>query len=296
MHPLMRRIEANEARGRRLMARLGLVLLVLLGGAVQASAQFIAGDQLSGVNVAVAITVPQAGGTTYDAGTADTLTTLSGTVRADAGLTQCNWTNSLGGSGSTAPSATWTISSIPLTVGSNLITVTCLHAGGTNGSAQITVTRSAAGGGGFTDPAGAIWVAASGGLGTGSCLTSATACTVARALTVVTNPGTVILKAGTYTAGFNVPAGVTVTAEASVKNALVWTCGSAWVVQQQNAHGTALPGDCGIVSGTDGRPLITADMTMSGNGGRLEYVRVRPFTSVPGCGVSRRRASPTTAS
>jgi len=91
------------------------------------------------------ITSP-APGFSYDAGTSSTVT-LSGTGK---GLSTCTWTNSLGGSGS-APLAvsgsttTWSAGSVSLTVGQNLLTVTCSNGAGGTAIRAITVTRAAAG-------------------------------------------------------------------------------------------------------------------------------------------------------
>ncbi len=53
------------------------------------------------------------------------------------------WANSLGGSGSVAAAASWTIN-IPLAVGDNVITVTVSNAAGQTASASVTFTRPAA--------------------------------------------------------------------------------------------------------------------------------------------------------
>jgi hypothetical protein len=85
------------------------------------------------------------------------------------------------------------------------------------------------------------------------------------------------VASGTYTGGWTVTAsGVTIRGSSS---GLVWTCGSAWVEQQQTVHGQTDPSDCGIVSGTDTRPLFTSRIDLSGNGVTLAYVRVRGASS-----------------
>jgi hypothetical protein len=63
------------------------------------------------------------------------------------------WTNSLTGGSGTIPAATsWLISSVPLNVGANVITVTGTNSSGASASGNVTITRaSASGGGGCTN-------------------------------------------------------------------------------------------------------------------------------------------------
>lgn len=96
---------------------------------------------LTGVNVSTTITAPTSSAT-YDAGTSDTLTTLAGTAISDRPIASCTWTNSLGGSGAALGTTSWSVPSIALTVGSNVITVTCLNNAGGSGAAVLTVTRA----------------------------------------------------------------------------------------------------------------------------------------------------------
>lgn len=126
------------------MKRLILPLLALT--TTTTHAQFISNSVLSGVNVVVTITVPTTN-STYDNGTADTLTTLSGTAVSDRGIpSACTWTNSLGGSGTTTGTTSWSISDIALTVGSNVLTVTCTDGAGTQSTDVLTVARASSGG------------------------------------------------------------------------------------------------------------------------------------------------------
>lgn len=94
----------------------------------------------------VAVTSPTSGAT-YDAGTSAAVT-LSGTSTDTTGTATCRWVNSLGGSGtaSTAGDGAWT-TSVALTIGTNVITVTCLDPGNNMGTDILTVTRSSSGGG-----------------------------------------------------------------------------------------------------------------------------------------------------
>ncbi len=80
-------------------------------------------------------TVPN-GTTSYD---------ISGTSSNCDGLV---WTDSLGGSGNGAASANWTLTISPLTVGTNLITVTGTNTDGDASSAQMQIIRSSEAGGG----------------------------------------------------------------------------------------------------------------------------------------------------
>jgi hypothetical protein len=111
-------------------------LVVLAGWQVVNS-----GGRLTGVGHTVTITSPSSSAT-YDAGTSETIT-VSGAALSDRTVVSCTYSNSLGGSGSaTVTSGSWSISSVALTVGSNVVTVTCLNNAGTSAQDVITVTRS----------------------------------------------------------------------------------------------------------------------------------------------------------
>jgi hypothetical protein len=72
---------------------------------------------------------------------------LSGTTSGGSGTVSVTWTSSPGASGTAQGSASWTISGVPLTVGSNTITIVASQ-GTSQGTVQtsrtITVTRQAA--------------------------------------------------------------------------------------------------------------------------------------------------------
>lgn len=90
----------------------------------------------------VTITSPTSAAT-YDAGTAS-MVALSGTA-SDVGRglsASCTWTNSLGGSGTATGTSSWSIASVSLTVGSNVIAVTCPDIIGNLGTDVLTVSRS----------------------------------------------------------------------------------------------------------------------------------------------------------
>lgn len=149
--PLMLRIERMEATplGKKVRRWFGLTVALLLVASaavaqVRPSAplnfQVIAGGVLGGVNTAVTITSPTSA-STFDNGSTATVT-LAGTATSDSVINVCTWTNSLGGSGTASGTGNWTIASLPLGIGSNVITVTCLNqGGGTPNTDVITVTR-----------------------------------------------------------------------------------------------------------------------------------------------------------
>lgn len=120
-----------------------LVVLVLAGLMSEASRgpQVHSGQQLKGAGVTVAIAVPTSD-STYDAGTSATIA-ISGTASSNSPVLSCSWSNNVGGSGSATGTTAWSIASVDLTVGTNVVTVTCVGNGGGSGSDVITVTRSA---------------------------------------------------------------------------------------------------------------------------------------------------------
>jgi hypothetical protein len=93
----------------------------------------------------VVITAPTAN-PTYNAGSATELTTLAGTATSSQTITVCTWTNSLGGGGSATGTTSWSVSSIALADGDNVITVTCTTNGGVQRSDVITVSSGEAAG------------------------------------------------------------------------------------------------------------------------------------------------------
>ena len=67
--------------------------------------------------------------------------TLSGTASDNSGsVSSVTWSNSKGGSGTASGTTSWTISSISLSSGDNIITVTATDGSGNSGSDTITVT------------------------------------------------------------------------------------------------------------------------------------------------------------
>ena len=86
----------------------------------------------------VTITGPTAN--TTHATRASTLA-LSGTASDSVGVTQVTWSNSRGGSGTASGTNSWSVASVALSSGSNVITVTARDAAGNTSTDVITVTR-----------------------------------------------------------------------------------------------------------------------------------------------------------
>lgn len=68
---------------------------------------------------------------------------LSGTASDDVGVTQISWANNRGGSGNATGTTSWSISTIPLQNGSNVITVTARDAAGNVATKVLTVEYAA---------------------------------------------------------------------------------------------------------------------------------------------------------
>ena len=85
----------------------------------------------------VTITTPTSS-TSYS--TSNSTVSLGGTASDNVGVTQVSWANSTGGSGTATGTASWSVSSISLQEGDNVITVTARDAEGNTGNDSITVT------------------------------------------------------------------------------------------------------------------------------------------------------------
>jgi hypothetical protein len=81
-------------------------------------------------------------GPTTSAGYATTasVVTVGGTSTDDRGVTAVTWVNNRGGSGFSSGTTKWSVPSVPLQGGKNLITVTAQDAAGNQGTDLITVT------------------------------------------------------------------------------------------------------------------------------------------------------------
>ena len=86
----------------------------------------------------VAITSPNSAAVT----TAGTSIALGGTAGDAFGVTQVTWANSTGGSGTAAGTTSWSVASVPLAMGVNVITITAKDAAGHAGTGALTVTRA----------------------------------------------------------------------------------------------------------------------------------------------------------
>ena len=75
--------------------------------------------------------------------TAGTNVALSGTASDNVGVTSVSWVNNRGGSGSTTGTTSWTVPSIGLQSGTNVITITARDAAGNAGTDILTVTSTA---------------------------------------------------------------------------------------------------------------------------------------------------------
>lgn len=85
----------------------------------------------------IAITSPSATGS-YS--TTSGTVTISGTASDDIGVTNVDWNNDRGGSGTATGTNSWSIGSVTLQSGNNVITVTAHDASGKTASTSITVT------------------------------------------------------------------------------------------------------------------------------------------------------------
>ena len=88
-------------------------------------------------NPTVSITSPTSS-STYDT-TSSTLS-LGGSASDNVGVTTVTWTNSRGGSGTASGTTSWSIGSVSLQSGTNIITVTARDAAGNTGTDTLTVT------------------------------------------------------------------------------------------------------------------------------------------------------------
>jgi hypothetical protein len=66
---------------------------------------------------------------------------LSGNASDNVGVSQVTWSNSLGGSGTAGGTSSWSISNIPLSKGTNVLTVTATDAAGNQSSDTLKVTK-----------------------------------------------------------------------------------------------------------------------------------------------------------
>lgn len=74
--------------------------------------------------------------------TTKNVVTLGGTASDNRGVTAVTWSNNRGGSGFSSGTTTWSVPSVPLQIGTNVITVTAQDAAGNKGTDVLTVTYS----------------------------------------------------------------------------------------------------------------------------------------------------------
>ena len=74
--------------------------------------------------------------------TAAATVSLSGTASDSVGVTQVTWVNNRGGSGTATGATSWTVPSIALQTGANVLTVTARDAAGNTKTTSITVTMN----------------------------------------------------------------------------------------------------------------------------------------------------------
>lgn len=92
--------------------------------------------QPSAPPVSIAITNPPASFMTAESSIA-----LSGAASGGTGALTVSWTSSLGPTGAAAGSTNWSIAAVPLSPGTNVITVRAVDSAGSSASAAVTVTR-----------------------------------------------------------------------------------------------------------------------------------------------------------
>jgi hypothetical protein len=88
---------------------------------------------------AVTITTPTSSATHSVSGTS---VAMGGTASDDVGVAQVTWSNDRGGAGSATGTATWSVASVPLSQGANVITVTARDAENNISTDTLTVTRT----------------------------------------------------------------------------------------------------------------------------------------------------------
>ena len=70
---------------------------------------------------------------------------LSGSASDNVGVSQVNWINSQGGNGTASGTSSWSVSTIPLLGGENILTITAKDATGNQSTDKLTVVRKSTG-------------------------------------------------------------------------------------------------------------------------------------------------------
>lgn len=127
--------------------RLLIALSVVIGLAQFPGAPFnLRVASVDSTNPVATITAPTSG-TTHDAGSTEPLTTLAGTCTDNVGVSVVTWVNDRGGSGTATGTTSWSVASISLFSGDNVLTVTCQDTSGNTHADVLTVTYTPAGSG-----------------------------------------------------------------------------------------------------------------------------------------------------
>ncbi|UCH52553.1 MAG: right-handed parallel beta-helix repeat-containing protein [Pseudomonadota bacterium] len=181
-----------------LAAALGLVMLGACSGGTSSGGSSPpppgpGGDSAPPI---IAITTPVSGAVYV---TAASSVALAGTASDNVGVTSVTWSNDRGGSGNANGTTSWSVSSITLQNGVNVITVTARDAAGNSATATLTVTYSS-----LTPtlptPTSSIFVAPSpaGSDTTGNGTISAPYATLAYAVSLVAPGQSIELRTGNY--------------------------------------------------------------------------------------------------
>ena len=70
---------------------------------------------------------------------------LSGSASDNVGVSQVNWINSQGGNGTASGTSSWSVSTIPLLGGENILTITAKDATGNQSTDKLIVVRKSTG-------------------------------------------------------------------------------------------------------------------------------------------------------
>ena len=103
---------------------------------------FDTGTAPPGDTTAPVVTIGTPTGSDIFSTTASTLA-LGGTASDAVGVAQVTWSNAAGGSGTATGTTAWSVASVALVVGTNVITVTARDAAGNASTDTLTVTRTA---------------------------------------------------------------------------------------------------------------------------------------------------------
>jgi hypothetical protein len=98
----------------------------------------VTGNTADTANPTVTFATPGTAGSTVTARTSPI--SLGGGAADNVGVTQVSWSNDRGGSGNASGTTSWSVASVALQPGANVLTVTARDAAGNTGTARLTVT------------------------------------------------------------------------------------------------------------------------------------------------------------